>query len=189
MKPANRLPLAFIALPLVLAGCAGIRSEEPSIDQAFIDMMVPHHEAAVAMAKLAVEEAERPELRDMANEIIAAQSAEIDQLRGWREEWFGSADTPSMNEMPMLPGMSMEGGAMSGDTMDMTAEIDSLRGAEPFDRFFIDAMIRHHEQAVEAARIVREESDRQEVRQLAEAIIETQTAEIQQLREWRREWY
>lgn len=31
-------------------------------------------------------------------------------------------------------------------------EVDDLRDAEPFDRFFIDAMIRHHEQAVESGR-------------------------------------
>lgn len=183
-------PAAVIALvtSLILVACTG-GSPEPSIDRDFIDMMVPHHESAIAMAELAVEQAERPELRDMANEIIAAQSEEIGQLRNWRQEWFGSAETPPMEAMPMLPGMAMEGHAMSGDTMDMTAEVDGLRDADPFDRFFIDAMVRHHEQAVEAAQIVLEQTDRDEIRALAEAIIETQTAEIEQLRQWRQEWY
>lgn len=90
----------------------------------------------------------------------------------------------------MLPGMSMPPGhSMSGGTMDMTADVDDLRDAEPFDRFFIDAMIRHHGQAVEAAEIVLAEADRDEIRNLATAIIEAQTREIAQLRAWRTKWY
>jgi uncharacterized protein (DUF305 family) len=185
-----RVPvIPTVLLSVVLAACAGITGGDPSIDRAFIDMMVPHHEAAVAMAEIALERAEHPELRELAQEIIDAQSAEIGQLREWREQWFGSSDTPSMAEMPMLPGMSMAGHAMSGATMDMGQEVDGLRSAEPFDRLFIDAMIRHHEQAVEAAQIVLEETDRAEIRELGEAIIEAQTAEIEQLRLWREDWY
>ncbi len=52
-----------------------------------------------------------------------------------------------------------------------------------------NSIIRHHDNAIEAARIVLEETERSEVRDLANAIIETQQAEIEQLREWREEWY
>jgi uncharacterized protein (DUF305 family) len=153
-------------------------------------MMVPHHESAIAMAEMAQERAEHPELRSLADDIVAAQSGEIEQLRRWRNEWFGSSDTPSMDQMPMLPGMSMPPGhSMSGGTMDMTSELDGLRGTSEFDRDFIDAMIRHHEQAVEAARLALDASDRDEIRDLAQAIIEAQTSEIQQLEEWRADWY
>lgn len=185
-KPAT----LALTISVLLAGCAGISGGDAPIDQAFIDMMVPHHESAIAMAEIAQERAERDELRALADGIVAGQSAEIAQMKAWREEWFGSGDTPSMEEMPMLPGMSMPAGhSMSGGTMDMTAEVNDLRDAEPFDRFFIDAMIRHHEQAVEAAEIVLAETDRDEIRELATAIVEAQTREIEQLQEWRAEWY
>lgn len=181
---------ALAALATMATACTGISGGDAPIDRAFIDMMVPHHESAIAMAEIAQERAEHSELRQLADDIVAAQSAEISQMTDWREEWFGSADTPSMEEMPMLPGMSMPAGhSMSGGTMDMMAEVDGLRDADPFDRFFIDAMIRHHEQAVEAARIILDETERQEVRTLAEDIVEAQTREIEQLREWRAEWY
>jgi uncharacterized protein (DUF305 family) len=179
-----------LALAGVLVACAGISTQDESIDRAFIDTMVPHHESAMAMAEIAQERAEHDELRQMADEIIAAQSAEIADMKEWREEWFGSAETPPMSEMPVLPGMSMPAGhAMEGDTMDMTAEVDDLRDADPFDLFFIDAMIRHHEQATEAARLVLDQTERKAIRTLAEAIIEAQTREIEQLRAWREEWY
>lgn len=185
-KPAT----LALAIATLVAGCAGISDGDAPIDQAFIDMMVPHHESAIAMAEVAQERAEKDELRALADDIVAAQSEEIAQMQAWREEWFGSADTPSMDEMPMLPGMSMPAGhSMSGGTMDMAAEVDDLRTAEPFDRSFIDAMIRHHEQAVEAAEIVLAETERDEIRELATAIIEAQTQEIEQLRDWRAEWY
>jgi uncharacterized protein (DUF305 family) len=181
---------AFALATLAATACTGISGGDAPIDRAFIDMMVPHHESAIAMAEIAQQRAEHPELRQLADDIVAAQSAEITQLQEWREQWFGSADTPSMEEMPMLPGMSMPAGhSMSGGTMDMTGEVDGLRDAEPFDRFFIDAMIRHHEQAVEAAEIVLSETERAEIRGLAEDIIEAQTSEIEQLNDWRATWY
>lgn len=183
-------PLALVILTVLATACSGISDRDAPIDRAFIDMMVPHHESAMAMAAIAQERAEHPELRQLADDIIAAQSSEITRMRDWREQWFGSSDTPSMEEMPMLPGMSMAAGqSMSGGTMDMTAEVDGLRDADPFDRFFIDAMIRHHEQAVEAAGIALEQTEREEIQGLAEGIIEAQTREIEQLREWRESWY
>ena len=190
MRIISRPATLALAIATLVAGCAGISGGDAPIDQAFIDMMVPHHESAIAMAEVAQERAEKDELRALADDIVAAQSAEIAQMQSWREEWFGSADTPSMDEVPMLPGMSMPAGhSMSGGTMDMAAEVDDLRTAEPFDRSFIDAMIRHHEQAVEAAEIVLAETERDEIRELATAIIEAQTQEIEQLRDWRAEWY
>lgn len=182
------LPIA--ALAVVATACSGISGGDAPIDRAFIDMMVPHHESAIAMAEIAQERAERPELQRLADDIVTAQASEIAQMQDWRERWFGSPDTPSMEEMPMLPGMSMPPGhSMNGGTMDMRSEVDALRDAQPFDRNFIDAMIRHHEQAVEAAEIALAETERDEIRGLAEDIIEAQTREIDQLRDWRAEWY
>lgn len=187
MKPAV---FAIATLALVATACSGTSGGDAPIDRAFIDMMVPHHESAIAMAEIAQERAERPELRRLADDIVAAQSSEIAQMRDWRERWFGSGDTPSMEEMPMLPGMAMPPGhSMSGGTMDMRSEVDGLRDAQPFDRNFIDAMIRHHEQAVEAAQIALTGTERDEIRSLAEDIIEAQTREIDQLRDWRAKWY
>ena len=193
MTPMTKRTFATLALfSLLTTACVGISSTgtDAPIDQQFIDMMVPHHESAIAMAEIAQDRAEQPELQQLADEIVSAQSAEIEQMREWREEWFGSAETPSMDAMPMLPGMSMPPGhTMDGGTMDMSTEVDALRDADPFDRAFIDAMIRHHEQAVEAAEIALDRSERDEIRGLAEEIVEAQTREIEQLRAWREEWY
>ncbi|WP_145027397.1 DUF305 domain-containing protein [Caulifigura coniformis] len=63
--------------------------KDPEFEKRFIDLMIPHHEGAVVMAQQALKEANRPELKKMAEEIIAAQEKEIEQLKKWRRDWYG----------------------------------------------------------------------------------------------------
>lgn len=57
-------------------------------DQRFIEAMIPHHEGAIAMAKDAQQNAEHPEIKELAAAIITAQEAEIAQMRQWQQAWF-----------------------------------------------------------------------------------------------------
>lgn len=57
-------------------------------DLAFLSMMIPHHASAITMAEAVVEGSPREEVRMLADEIIAAQAAEIGQMQRWREQWF-----------------------------------------------------------------------------------------------------
>lgn len=52
-------------------------------DVVFAKAMIPHHEAAVEMAKQLLKSGKNEELKAMANEIIAAQNKEIKSLYGW----------------------------------------------------------------------------------------------------------
>ena len=58
-------------------------------DRAFIDSMIPHHQGAVLMARTVLESGSDPEIAALANDIIEAQSREIDEMNSWREEWYG----------------------------------------------------------------------------------------------------
>ena len=69
---------------------AELRTAKP-FDRAFIDMMVPHHEGAIAMAKQLLDKGAQPALRQMAQRIIRAQYKEIAQMHAWRKAWYGSA--------------------------------------------------------------------------------------------------
>lgn len=112
----------FLAAVLLVSGCAPGGTAD--FDRAFIDMMVPHHQGAVAMAELAQQRAEHPEIKQMAETIITDQEREIMQMKGWRKAWFGSDQTPSLDKMPMVPGMGGAHGGHDGgsNTMDMAAE-------------------------------------------------------------------
>src|SRR3990167_6752988 len=59
-----------------------------TIDKHFIEQMIPHHDGAIAMANLALEKAKRPEIKTLATAIIAAQTAEIQSMNGWYQDWF-----------------------------------------------------------------------------------------------------
>ncbi len=166
----------------------GVPQTGSELDELFINMMVPHHQGAVAMANIALERAEHPEIKDMANAIIASQQAEINQMKSWKQKWYGSSETPPMSAMPMLEEMPGMGGM--GHTMDMQADVDVLKNAaEPFDLAFIDAMIPHHQSAIDAARKVLETGVHPEMKELAQQIIDAQQSEIDQMKSWRQSWY
>lgn len=50
-------------------------------DKAFIDAMTPHHESAIAMANVALEGSENPEIRQIAENIVSSQERELSQMR------------------------------------------------------------------------------------------------------------
>lgn len=143
-----------------------------AFDQQFIDDMVPHHEMAVEMANIVLERGKRPELREMAEEIVTAQTTEIKQMKDWRKVWFGSSDTP-MQPSHAMPGM----------------DIAAVENAPDVDKAFIDEMILHHQSAVEMATEAQEQGEHQEIRDLAGRIISAQQTEISMMETWRTAWY
>jgi uncharacterized protein (DUF305 family) len=58
-------------------------------DDHFLNMMIAHHEGAVTMSKEAEKRAEHPDLKQLAEKIIAAQGPEIEQMKKWKEMWGG----------------------------------------------------------------------------------------------------
>lgn len=57
-------------------------------DEAFIDEMIPHHESAIAMAEVARQNTDDPEIRGIADDIVSAQQREIEQMKRWRQQWY-----------------------------------------------------------------------------------------------------
>lgn len=162
-------------------------------DLMFIDMMIVHHQGAVAMAEVALERGVHPEVITMAEEIIAAQEEEIAQLQAWRDAWY--PDAPQMSMEEMMDGMGdmmsgMPGMGEMGGMMDPEAMREALRAApEPFDLAFINAMIPHHLSALMMAEMAVQQATHPELAAAAQVMIDMQTDEIAQLRTWRAEWY
>lgn len=64
-------------------------------DLAFIDQTIPHHQMAIDASKIALEKAEHPEIKATAEQVIAAQQAEIDELNAIRADLTGGTATPA----------------------------------------------------------------------------------------------
>lgn len=58
-------------------------------DKVFLSEMIVHHEGAVQMAQLALQNAKHQEIKDLAQAIITAQNTEISQMKGWNKAWYG----------------------------------------------------------------------------------------------------
>lgn len=68
------------------SGLSGKIGDE--FDQAFLDEMIVHHQGAIDMAKMVLVASKRPELIQLANDIITAQTKEIQMMSAWKELWF-----------------------------------------------------------------------------------------------------
>jgi uncharacterized protein (DUF305 family) len=146
-------------------------------DERFIDAMVPHHQGAIAMAEVALKNAEHEEIKQLSQNIISSQQAEIEELKAIKKEEFGTSNVA----------MEMSQGQMRG--MGMMMDPQDLANKEPFDKAFIDAMIPHHKSAIEMAQVALENSDNPQIKELAKNIVSAQQREIEQLQQWRRQWY
>ncbi|MBD2564403.1 MULTISPECIES: DUF305 domain-containing protein [Nostoc] len=61
---------------------------DAEFDLRFINAMIPHHEGALTMAQDALSKSKRPEIKQLAQEIIKAQNTEIKQMQQWRKSWY-----------------------------------------------------------------------------------------------------
>ena len=154
------------------------------IDEHFIEQMIPHHDGAIAMANLALQKAKRPEIKNLAQDIISAQEKEITEMQNWYKNWFGKDVLKGSFAM-------MEGGMMSGSGMHMGGqeEVQALEDATDFDKAFIESMIPHHQLAIMMAQMLKAGTDRPEMLALAENIIESQSKEILEMKNWYKSWY
>lgn len=149
-------------------------------DRYYMAMMISHHQSAVDMAKLALTNAQRQELKTLANDIISSQSAEIKKMTGWQQAWgYPVSFGPNMVDMSA---MAME--------EEMAPRMESLKklSGDAFDKQFVSMMIEHHESAIAMSRPAASNAKRQEIKDLASAVISAQTAEVLKLQGWQKSW-
>ena len=66
-----------------------LASADP-FDREFVDMMIPHHQGAIRMARVEIDKGASPALKQMAQDIIDAQSREINEMNAFRAKTYGS---------------------------------------------------------------------------------------------------
>jgi uncharacterized protein (DUF305 family) len=146
-------------------------------DERFIDAMVPHHQGAIAMARVALKNAEHEKIKELSRNIISSQQAEIEELKTIKKEEFGTSQVP------------MEMSQEQMRSMGMMMNPQHLAQSKPFDKAFIDAMIPHHQSAIYMAQVAHEESNIPAIKDLAENIMSAQQREIEHMTHWRQQWY
>ncbi|MGI5451780.1 DUF305 domain-containing protein [Streptomyces sp. CA-249302] len=144
-------------------------------DMAFAQGMIPHHQQALEMAKLAADRASSAKVKDLAARIEKAQDPEIQTMNGWLKSW-GQDMSSSMPGM----GQSADSG-MAGmmDSKDMS-HLEKMSGTG-FDTMFLTMMVDHHKGAVAMATTEKNKGEYGPATSMAADIVTAQTAEITEM--------
>jgi uncharacterized protein (DUF305 family) len=181
---------ALLALSVAGASPALAAGKANTTDRAFVREMIPHHQMATEMAKMAKTDGKHAQIRRLASAIIKAQNAEIHTLqriatglgvKPAEMSMDGKMSEQTMRDLKTL-GLSE---AESGMAMNM----HDLHGAKPFDRMFIAMMIPHHQGAIRMARAELASGKHRRLRRIARNIVRDQAKEIRTMNAWRNTWY
>lgn len=171
------LPALLSIAALAFAGCG---EDEPAVDaaakpagsgtdRAFAADMIPHHESAIEMAKIAARDGESRFVKSLAADIVRSQAAEITTLR---------EEDAALASAGVKPGSL----GVADHMMGMDDDPAMLRDADPFDPAFLKMMIPHHEGAVTMAKAELARGADPELKALAREIIAAQEREIRAMR-------
>lgn len=185
------VPALALSALFAVSACGGDATDDPSSDSPaaeaeteehneadvqFATGMIPHHQQAVTMSDMALEQG-GPEVAALAERIQTAQGPEIETMTAWLEAW-GEEVPQDMDQMDMdgMDHMGMEG-MMTPEQMDSLMEA----GGTQFDTMWLEMMIEHHNGAITMSETQVAEGENPEVVDLAENIAETQAAEIAEM--------
>lgn len=151
-------------------GVHGPRSGK-AVDRAFIRGMVPHHAAAIEMAKAERDKGKRPEVKEVAQAIIDAQEREIAELTAIARQRYGF--TPARRwhgAMGTLMGMRL-----SSDMAMMGEEV--AKAPDP-DMAFLMMMRPHHAAAIVMADEEMRRGTDADLKKIADMIVADQSKEL-----------
>jgi uncharacterized protein (DUF305 family) len=175
MQSPRKSAAALLVLGAVLIAGCGDNSDSKSsaagspVDRAFVAQMIPHHQSAVQMAKIAQRRGRSAFVKTLAADIVRTQTAEISTMR--------SADRRLRSA-----GVTRGSLGVPEHMMGMSGNVASLNHAMPLDAAFMRMMIPHHQGAVVMADAELKKGSDSRLKALAKNIIAAQQHEISQMR-------
>jgi len=136
------------------------------IDQRYLNGVIAHHLTAIDLAKQALEKSHREEIRTLSEEIIKSDEASIKQLMAYKLSWY-----------------------KDGRLVNDFNRINLGNNDKRFDLRFLNALISHHDEAIETAKEISGKSTRDEVLNLADNINQSLWKNKLVLEQWRHDWY
>ncbi len=142
-------------------------------DVDFANTMIQHHQEAIDMSEVELAKGNDPQVKSWAQNIITAQKKEIDQLQQIVKNHKSS-------------GKEMEGNhnELKGSMDKMMNDMMAMKMTGNIDKDFITMMIMHHESAVTMAKAELSKGENAGLKKMAQKIIEDQSAEIKEFKNW-----
>jgi uncharacterized protein (DUF305 family) len=193
--------LTVVALGLTLAACGDDDSDHDmssmssdtetaangdvfnDADVEFATNMIPHHAQAIQMVTLTDQRTLDPEVKQLAEEIRAAQAPEVETMVDWLTAWGKEVPETSMDhsngdhEMSQMPNMGDMPGMMSPEDMQALTDAPDAE----FQDMWLEMMKEHHEGAIEMAEDEQTDGEFSDAIELAESIVTAQEAEIESI--------
>lgn len=137
-----------------------------TFDLRYINAMIAHHRGAMLLAEQLSKNTSRPEMKTLAQNILADEPKAIDELYTWKKDWYG--DTKTVRD-PIVANLGP--------------------ADEKFDLRFLNAIIAHHEAGIVMTKETREKSSRAEILNNADAVEAFLINGITTLKGIRSSWY
>jgi uncharacterized protein (DUF305 family) len=140
----------------------------------YVNRIIPHHEGALEMAEMVVNDAPHQEVRGAAARIIEDQKREIRELTDFLRDTYNAEVDPDERQM-MDHGMMMP--------------MHENPGSQTAEKMFLLMMREHHQTAVEMGQIVLERGQSEELLEQARGMVQSQREEQERFAGWLEEWY
>lgn len=137
-----------------------------TFDLRYVNAMISHHRGAMLLAEQLAKNNTRPEMKTLAQNILADEPKAIAELYSWKKDWYG--DTKSVRD-PIVANLGPAG--------------------ETFDLRFLNAIIAHHEAGIVMTKETRLKSSRAQVLDNANAVEAFLSNGLQTLKGLRSTWY
>lgn len=145
-------------------------TNDPEID--FSKMMIMHHQGAINMANVQLQDGKNDSLKRTAQKIITEQQMEIQQFQTILAT-LTKDNTDMEYMMEQMEGMKK---------MDKAIDVQLITG--DIDNDFATLMIWHHQSAIDDASGYLHHGNNAQLKTIANNIIKAQTIEIQELSDW-----
>lgn len=139
---------------------------DKTFDLRYVNSMIAHHRGAMILAEQLGQNTTRPEMKELANKILADEPVAIAELYKWKKEWYG--DIKIVRD-PVVANLGPAG--------------------ETFDLRFLNAIIAHHEIGILMTKETRQKSNRAEILDNADAVEKFLSGGLQALKGLRNSWY
>ncbi len=139
-------------------------------DKEWMNEMISHHEGAIQMSEMAEKKSQIQQIKNAAEKIIKDQRKDQQKMTQWLKDWYNTSPKKEAQPPEMMSKMD---------------KLKSASGAE-FDREFLDAMIKHHEDGISMAKLATSQAKHPQLKGLAENDIETQSKEIEEFMNWQK---
>lgn len=136
------------------------------VDLRYLNGSIAHHLSEIKLAKQALEKSHREEIRDLAEAIIRSDTESIKQLMDYKLSWY-----------------------QDKRSIDDYEKVNLGDNDKKFDLRFLNALVAHHELALDMAKEISGKSTRTQVLNLADNSTVSLSKDILIFEQWRRDWY